>query len=404
MRGRLEPGWDSALLQHLRTVDFRDAHLNAAHMERAVLIKANLAGAHLEGAYLEGADLTSADLTEAHLEAAHLEGADLTSAHLAGTQLRGAHLQGANLTGARLSTEDSPGYTGLMADLAGVFMNSGTSLANVQLANARGHTPNLADVRWGEVNLAVIQDWRSITKLGEELLAIASDRVKPRPAWDQRLDAWTTAVRANHQLSNALRANGLNEAAGRFAYRARVLQRRVWRCRGAWGRPLDDMGKRRRVARWLNDQGHPKLGSVIGWSAARWLREKGHPNIASVIEWPTDIFRRIARKAQTSVTRGASLLLAMVSGYGYKVWRSVMAYVVVIALFTGLYLRAWDSADGARWPGALVMSVLSFHGRGLGSGFSLDNSVTMLSAAEAVIGLIIEIVLIATLTQRLFRD
>ena len=52
---------------------------------------------------------------------------------------------------------------------------------------------------------------------------------------------------------------------------------------------------------------------------------------------------------------------------------------------------------------ALVFSVTSFHGRGFfPGGISLDNPLTELAAAEAVIGLIIEISFIATFTQRFF--
>src|SRR5260370_1574378 len=44
------------------------------------------------------------------------------------------------------------------------------------------------------------------------------------------LERFRVAVRANRQLAVVLRAQGLNEAADRFAYRAQVLQRRVlWR-------------------------------------------------------------------------------------------------------------------------------------------------------------------------------
>ena len=44
---------------------------------------------------------------------------------------------------------------------------------------------------------------------------------------DKRLKEYKTATRASSQLSVALRNQGLNEDAARFAYRAQVLQRKV---------------------------------------------------------------------------------------------------------------------------------------------------------------------------------
>jgi hypothetical protein len=53
--------------------------------------------------------------------------------------------------------------------------------------------------------------------------------------------------------------------------------------------------------------------------------------------------------------------------------------------------------------GALVFSVTSFHGRGFfPGGIALDDPITVTAAAEAIIGLLIEISFIATFTQRFF--
>ena len=47
----------------------------------------------------------------------------------------------------------------------------------------------------------------------------------------------------------------------------------------------------------------------------------------------------------------------------------------------------------------------SFHGRGFtpGENIGLSNPLTILAAIEALVGLIIEVTLIATLTQRFFK-
>ena len=64
-------------------VQLKEADLNGAHLERAILSGAQLErtdfiGAHLEGADLKGADLKGAYFTEAQLEGADLSGADLS--------------------------------------------------------------------------------------------------------------------------------------------------------------------------------------------------------------------------------------------------------------------------------------------------------------------------------------
>ncbi len=58
------------------------------------------------------------------------------------------------------------------------------------------------------------------------------------------------------------------------------------------------------------------------------------------------------------------------------------------------------------WYAALMLSVSSFHGRGFfpggspGHSVTLDDPLTVLAAAEAIVGLFIEISFIATFTQR----
>jgi hypothetical protein len=64
--------------------------------------------------------------------------------------------------------------------------------------------------------------------------------------------------------------------------------------------------------------------------------------------------------------------------------------------------RAEKSID-LTWDEALVLSVSSFHGRGFFlQNVTLGNPYARVAAAEAVLGLLIEISFIATFTQRFF--
>jgi len=151
-----------------------------------------------------------------------------------------------------------------------------------------------------------------------------------------RLFEYRIAVRANRQLAVALQGQGLSEEAAHFAYRAQLLQRVVLRRQGKVGRYL------------------------------------------------------------------FSLLLDLLAGYGYRPGRSLIAYLLIIFGFMGLYLlNAHFVAPHLRWDEALVLSLSSFHGRGFFSqDISLGDTYARLAAAEAVVGLLIEVSLIATFTQR----
>jgi hypothetical protein len=114
--------------------------------------------------------------------------------------------------------------------------------------------------------------------------------------------------------------------------------------------------------------------------------------------------RQVLRRQRRWGSAAGSWLLDALSGYGYKPMRSVAAYALIICLFAGAYLlNAQFAAPHLRWDEALVLSISSFHGRGFfTSGISLGDTLARLAAAEAIVGLLIEITFIATFTQRFF--
>ena len=336
---------------HLEKADLSEVHLQGAALKWTHLEQAYLNGAHLEKADLSGARLEKAYLSEAHLEKAVLSEAHLEEGYLSGAYLQGADLSGVYLEGAYLNEahlEDTSLYKAHLertflykAHLEGARL-SRTHIKEAQLKKAvesgEQHIgPSLADAQWGNVNLAVVQ-WSQLDMLGDEYEARQTTRAGKRKNSVSRLEEYEAAVRANRQLSVALRAQGLDEEAARFAYRAQLLQRIVLRRQGKFGQYL------------------------------------------------------------------FSLLLDLLAGYGYLPGRSVMAYLVVIFGFMGLYLlNAHGAAAHLSWDEALVLSVSSFHGRGFfPQNVALGDTFARLAAAEAVLGLLIEISFIATFTQRFF--
>src|SRR6266849_4264181 len=349
MRGSLTyEEWDKATTEQraAAAVLLTEADLSEAHLQGAALKWSHLEQAYLNGAHLEKADLSGARLEKVYLSEAHLEKADLSEAHLEEGYLGGAYLQEADLSRAHLEgaylneahLEDTSLYK---AHLEGARL-SRTHIKEPQLKKAvesgEQHIgPSLADAQWGNVNLAVVQ-WSEMDMLGDEYEARQTTRAGKRKNSATRLEEYEAAVRANRQLSVALRAQGLDEEAARFAYRAQLLQRIVLRRQSKYGQYL------------------------------------------------------------------FSLLLDLLAGYGYRPGRSIMAYLVVIFGFMGLYLlNAHGAAAHLSWDEALVLSVSSFHGRGfLLQNVALGDAFARLAAAEAVLGLLIEVCFIATFTQRFF--
>lgn len=307
--------------------DLSDLHLEGARIVRS-LKKARLSGAHFESTDLYSGHFEEAELFRAHFQGAflgdaHLQGAFLVEAHVEDAILSGAHLEGTNLSNACLEG----------ADLRRTILDGKTVLNGAML----DRRTKLGDIRWGGVgNVDLTQiDWSRVPRLGDELVPNEIPKKLQRKV---TVEDYESVVRAYRQVMTQLRTQGMNEVANRLAYRAQVMQRRVFRHRHNWG---------------------AFLGS--------WL-------------------------------------LDLISGYGYKPMRSLIAYVVIILAFAGAYLlNAQFAAPHLTWDEALVLSISAFHGRGFfTSGISLGDTLARLAAGEAIIGLLIEITFIATFTQRFF--
>jgi uncharacterized protein YjbI with pentapeptide repeats len=300
--------------------------LAAVHLEAATLQGAQLQGAALQKAQLQQANLWEAQLQHASLVDAKLKGVSLVGAQLQGADLWGAQLQHANLYGAQLQGADLR-----RADL------DHARLDQVTLSDQTDGSAFFADITWGEINLAAV-DWKAMTRLGDEQVAQQDkDSDGTRKDTQTRVGEYQSAVRACRQLAVILREQGLNEEADRFAYRAQLLQRKVFWREHAFG---------------------------------RWL---------------------------------FSMLLAVLSGYGYRIWRILAAYIVTVSVFALIYFVL-----GRYYPPhlplhhAFLESITAFHGRVFLEQFNLDTPQIWFTALEALAGLIIEGVFIAMLIQRFF--
>jgi uncharacterized protein YjbI with pentapeptide repeats len=298
-----------ASASHMEGVNFKSAHLEGVGFNNTHLERANFRDAHLEGA-----DFAAAHLEGANLMDVKLEGATFIWAHLEGAYLQCAYLEG--------------------ADLRGAFFDASTKLNGIVLHNEKYSTASLADIHWSDANIAVV-DWSTISILGDEHSAKrgSNDEVFGVPDVE-----YTIATRVYRQLSVVLRNQGLSEDANRFAYRAQLMQRKVF---------------------WHQRKMLHYLGSLF----LALLSGYGYKPIRSFLAY-------------------LIVILAFATTYfilGRTVGPALSPLGSVVFSMTSFHGRGF-------FPG----------------GITLDDPLTVLAALEAFIGLLIEVTFIATLTRRLF--
>ncbi|WIG60493.1 MAG: hypothetical protein OJF49_003241 [Ktedonobacterales bacterium] len=355
---------------HLERTDLNRAHLeraslNDAHLERASLREAHLDGASLDSAYLEEADLSQAhleeaDLYQAHLERAYLSGAHLDRANLRTTHLDAAHLDDAHLDGADLRAAHLEGANLQQAHLEGANLQQahleGTILNDAHLADADLGVASLDKTT--RLNGAILTrvrldqatfDNTNLSVVDWDLVPVLGDEHIARVALDKDQKRKSRAIRATEC------------AAAARAYRL--------------------------LATKLKDQG---LGDIADRYAYR----------AQVMQ----------RKQRWYERRFGSYLasgfLSLLVGYGYRLHRILITYVLTVALFAALFWLAGSlggpGANALRPDQAAQISLNAIHGRVFFAQFGLDTVQSWIATAESIAGIVIESLFVAVLLQRLF--
>jgi uncharacterized protein YjbI with pentapeptide repeats len=340
-------------------LDLRGADLSHARLSRLPLARTacdatrpTVQDLTQEQRRMAAIDLRGADLTDAHLEGSCLDYANLERA-----ALRGCRLDGASLWAVNLREADCDGAHLERTDLWNAHLE-GAFLYRAYLQGARLHEVYLAGAHFNNLHLAdedgvgpLVADihwdgvnlsvvkWSAIRVLGDECRALQRERDEVVTDRATRIQGLNSAMRANQQLALALQAQGMTDEAGRFFYRSRVVQRKV-------------------------------LALYGGRRAAAYL---------------------------------VSLLLAGLTGYGYRMGRMVVAYVALIAVFAALY-HGLGQAGAAHvgWREATVWSITAFHGRVFSAPFTANSPQSVVTAVEAISGFLFEGLFIAMLAQRVF--
>jgi uncharacterized protein YjbI with pentapeptide repeats len=360
---------------NLEGADLSGVHLERADLFGASLARADLSQIYLEGALLFGVNLRGADLSKAHLNwanlsGAYLEWADLSGASLEGAILVGAHLEGAILIGAHLEGADFSGAHLAGTNLQLVFFDNATRLDNVILNDERYGAVSLVDVSWGGVNLAVV-DWASVKILGDEHVAYQT----------KKNQASKFGLRQGRRISLSLQQS---VSQVKFA----ILGK-------------NDGGMKDRATRI--DQYRAAVRANRQLAVA--LQAQGLHEEADHFAHRAQLLQRAVWRLQRKPLRYIfSWFFHLYAGYGYKPLQILIAYLLIVGVFARAYYVLEPVKLHLSWLGALIFSITAFHGRGFFPGqFSFDDPVTVLAAAEALLGLFMEISLIAILTQRFFR-
>lgn len=306
-------------------LDLAGIQLRRADLSEANLVHANLAGADLVDADFSRGDLGFADLHDANLHSTHLAGTSLREANLADVTLHYADLRGARMYRANLAG----------ASLVGVSFDASSVIAAARLDTRT----RLCDVNWGGAPLSHIA-WSAAPRLGDELTPIQSPH-DHRADTPTRVSVWRDAARAYQQLAAALRAQGLDDAATPYAYRAQTLRRKVYFREGSLGRWFFS---------WL-------LATLAGY--------------------------------------GYKLQNILIT---YALTLSAFALVYLAAGLPGDH----TSTLAQHLANSYLVSLTAIHGRTFFEQFGIGSSLSWVAAIESVCGLVIEAVFTSMLVQRFF--
>jgi hypothetical protein len=393
-------------------VDAERANFHLARLEGANFTRSILWGAHFEFADLTRASFQNSRLTSAKLQGVGATQANFRDAYLASVSFNGAWLDGADLRGANFerewwnirlpATDLGPGQVPRscvdqlnqlaspdkvpsrleVAVLSRVKFDSDTTLANVIIGD---HEESIAlvDARFNGVGLTQIEWPRS--PLADERRGSfrGSPYMLVDPEFEELAEARLQQVLREQKWWNRLRVRVV-EVFKRPSQRERAMR----------------ANRRQEDRRWNSDRA--AIAARANRQLATVLREQGLVEIADYYSFRTYEARQ--RELRLRKRRLASLgfwVLKVVAGYGYRPLNIVLAYLFTIVAFGLAYFivgAVTHSGFGVWQP--LVYSITAFHGRGVGLS-SLPLAGEVISALEAVIGLILEATFVVVVVGRL---
>ncbi len=358
----------------LEGVDFSEAHLECsclvgaqlkkafftdAHLENSDLFGAQLEGAQLHRTHLKYADLRKAYLKKAFIRGAHLEGADLSLACLEEANLIGACLEEASLDGANLAGANLWGARLDKVSLLGANLEK-AKLANTSLKGAHLFGACLKEV---DISGAQFEDANM-----QDVVLVNERRVGPYVADAQ----WSNVNLSVMGWSQVKMLGDEYEARQKTQYGRR---KDVSTCLNEFGKAVR---ANRQLAVVLESQG-------LNEDSARFAYR------AQVLQ------RKVLWKQRRFGKWFFSMMLALLAGYGYRMWRTIVAYLLIVLLCAGAYFVLGIFYEPRlSFLDAVLISITAFHGRVFSEPFLRPGDPQLwVTAFEAVAGLVVEGVFIA---------
>lgn len=405
---------DGAYLQHATLFL---VWLTAARLQNAQLSSANLAGAHLEGANLSnsqlpsavlagtrldrvnltGANLEGANLSKAHLESgnlsnANLDWSDLTSAQLRDADLHGAHIERANLSGADLERADLRKACLDHSDLDG---------ANLEQANLSEVSAQRASLRMARLQNSSLYrgTLEHVNLFGAHLEGANLIQIHLNDA-DLRLTVLDSSTRLNEAVLTGVSLDQAilgNTNLSDVEWGIVPLLGDEWAANksygyGHWQKPSLYRAKQyqaaarayRMLAINLQSQGIAKASDHYSYRCQVMHRK----HLWHQRHWGGYLWQSF---------------LSLSTGYGYRLWRIIAAYGLIVVIFAALYLIFGQ--EPLNWRTArdtLQVSFNAVHGRVIFVQFQLGTWPSWLETFESIIGIGIEAIFVAALIQKLF--
>ena len=367
----------SLYMASLEGASFRGAHLEQADIRKARLTEIDLHEAHLEQAFLQEAFLEKADVSMAYLTHASLHKANLKEIQAINIDLEGANLEGANLSMSNLTTANLKKAHLYRTDLQGTNLQRAhleeTNLCEVYLdgANLRGgylQGANLSNAYLANANLKGAFFDTATNLEGVKLSNEKFDSISLADVHWGEVNLSVVDWSQIKVLGDELVAWQRKTRYGEIKERAMRIEQYQTAVRA-----------NRQLALALRDQGLSEEAARFSYRAQK---------LQCVV-----LLRQ--KKLQPYAF---SKFLDLIAGYGYRPWRIIQWYLILIFGFAIVYyelghLSLFD---------ALIFSFSSFLGRGFlpSLAFSLHNPIVVLAVFEAILGLFIEVTFIAIFTRR----
>jgi len=417
LQGAFFPGAD---LQGaaLWNADLQRANLSYAKLQGANLIGADLQGANLIGADLQETDLTAADLQEADLTAAKLQGANLIGADLQETDLTAADLQEADLTAAKLQGTNLSDADLEGANLFGVRVDSGTRLDEAKLTYA-----NLYHSYLDETKTLRNARFESENEINEIVADFLKGRNKDLAVLDvKKIKGDNSEVKARLREEGLVRYVSVGEE---IIFFDRKRQRVVRIPGNAKSKiveisELNDLIEREGLEEYLYEGSVKKLYGAsyeVYNNLYYFYIQNGRLEEALRMHYRRCEVRRKLLRERGWINCLRSwiydfFILKLLTGYGVKISRPLMASAIIISIFAFLFWLTHGivkNVNGTVAPDFFdyaYHSVITFTSLGYSNiqpNLATGHVPQLLAAVESILGALMMALLIFTITYRVSR-